>query len=161
MICVAKNSSIQAVEELKGKRFAFGNKRSTIGRYLSQLYLRKHGIIANDLAEYQYLNRHDKVGAAVAAGQFDAGALKEGTFNKLLTKGAPLRSISVFPNVTKPWVARSGMPVRIFKAVKKSLLSLKDPKALKALKKDGFISGSDGDYRVTREAIEDNARFFQ
>ncbi len=37
VICVAKNSAIQTVEVLKAKRVAFGNKRSTIVRYLSQL----------------------------------------------------------------------------------------------------------------------------
>jgi len=31
--------------------------------------------------------RHDEVGAVVAVGTYDAGALKEGTFNKLVEKG--------------------------------------------------------------------------
>lgn len=161
LLCVHKDSDIKTVADVKGKRFAFGNKRSTIGRFLSQSYLYRHGVFAKDLAGYDYLGRHDKVGAAVANGQYDVGAIKEGTFNKLVKKGAPLRSIADFPNVTKPWIARSGLSEQIYAALKASLLMMKDNAALKALKKDGFIAGSDQDYEVIRESISSNNRFFK
>ena len=67
IICVRSGSDIQEVSELKGRRFAFGNERSTIGRYLSQHYLAEHGVKARDLADFAYLGRHDKVGSAVGA----------------------------------------------------------------------------------------------
>lgn len=121
VICVQKNSAIKNVSELKGKKFAFGNKHSTIGRYLSQKYLLTHGIKANDLANYIYLGRHDKVGYSVAKGQFDAGALKESTFKKLVKKGQALRKIAEFDNVTKPWVARENLNHKILSALKKSI----------------------------------------
>ncbi len=161
IICVAKESPIRSVEDLKGKSFAFGNRRSTIGRYLSQLFLLRHGIGAKDLASYNYLKRHDKVGAAVARNQFDAGALKEGTFKNLVAKGLDIRAIAWFPNVTKPWVARGGLAPRVFNALRAALIQMRDPAALKALKKDGFIEGDDGDYAVIRKAMESNARFFE
>ena len=88
VICVRADSPIKTISDLKTKRFAFGDKKSTIGRYLSQLYLFKNGLKAKDLSAYNYLNRHDKVGAAVASGQYDAGALKESTFTRLV-KMAP------------------------------------------------------------------------
>ena len=161
VICVRKDSSIQDVTDLKGKRFAFGNERSTIGRYLSQLYLSRHGIKANDLAGYDYLGRHDKVGTAVGLGSFDAGALKESTYKKLVAKGEPLRAIAVFPNVTKPWVARQGLSDEIKNVIRICLVGMTDAKALKALKKDGFVVGQDSDYAVIREAIRDNHLFFE
>ena len=37
---------------------------------------------------------------------------------------------------------------------------MKDKKALKALKKDGFVPGSDEDYAIIREAINKNHQFF-
>ena len=40
------------VEDLRGRTFAFGDRNSTIGRYLSQLHLMEHGIRAPDLAGY-------------------------------------------------------------------------------------------------------------
>ena len=161
VICVRMDSTITSVRDLKGRSFAFGDAESTIGRYLSQAYLIENGIAAKSLSSYEYLDRHDRVGAAVAAGKFDAGALKEGTFKKLLKKGAHLREIAVFPNVTKPWISASALSPRIFNALQETLLALKDPAALKALKKDGFLAGSDEDYDRIRKAIENNPRFFE
>lgn len=161
IICVAKDSPIKSIEELKGKRFAFGNKSSTIGRYLSQQYLVKYNIKASDLSYYEYLGRHDKVGADVALGKFDAGALKDGTFKKMVKKGTPIRELARFPNVTKPWIARSGLPEHIHQALTQALLEMKDKKALKALKKSGFLKSNDNDYQVIRESIENNQAFFQ
>jgi len=149
------------VSELKGKRFAFGDEKSTIGRYLSQQYLLQHGITAAGLANYQYLGRHDRVGYAVAAGEFDAGALKESTYKKLLQKGVLLRPIATFQNVTKPWVARSGLSERVFSALRLALLEYKDPVGLKALGKDGFVVGSHEDYMPIVAAVRNNPEFFK
>ena len=161
VICVPGSSDIQSVSELKGKKFAFGDDKSTIGRYLSQQYLMQHGISAADLESYEYLGRHDRVGYAVAAGKFDAGALKESTLKELLQKGVFLRPIGTFPNVTKPWVARSGLSERIFSALRLALLEYKDPTSLTALGKDGFIIGSYEDYMPIISAVRDNPEFFK
>ena len=37
VICIQQDSSIEQISQLKNHSFAFGNKHSTIGRYLSQL----------------------------------------------------------------------------------------------------------------------------
>ncbi len=160
VICVRGDGDIQQAADLAGKRFAFGNESSTIGRYLAQLYLAEQGIGAKDLAEYAYLGRHDKVGAAVAAGSYDAGALKESTFNKLKGKGRDLRALATFPNVTKPWIARAGMDQTLLGQLRQALLEMQDPAAFKALKKDGFLAADDADYDRIRQAIEQNERFF-
>lgn len=160
VICVHEDSGIRKIGDLKGKSFAFGNQLSTIGRYLAQQFLVEHGISASDLSRFSYLERHDKVGAAVASKHFDAGALKESTFNKLIAKGAKLKIIGSFPNVTKPWVARSGLDPSIYNAFKESLLLTADKKALKALGKDGFVEGDDNDFSLIRRAIDNNEHFF-
>ena len=160
IIAVASDSDIRSVDDLRGRSFAFGDEGSTIGRFLSQLYLEQHGIRAGNLSRYEYLGRHDKVGTAVAAGDFDAGALNEKTFKKLLEAGENLRELVRFPNVTKPWIARSGLDAEVFDALQASLLEIEDADALAGLKIDGFLSGSDADYNDIRRAIEDNATFF-
>ena len=160
IICVAADSPIQSVSDLKGKRFAFGDVNSTIGRYLSQLYLVQHGVRASDLAAYDYLGRHDVVGSAVAAGTYDAGALKEDTFHRVVKDGARLRALAVFPNVTKPWVARAGLPERLAGALRAALLELNDPTTLASLGADGFAEGNDEDFLTIRLAIEHNSEFF-
>lgn len=160
VICVHAESHIATVLDLKGKRFAFGDQRSTIGRYLSQQYLVENGIRAADLGSYEYLGRHDRVGHAVGIGQYDAGALKESTFNKLKKKGIPIRLLAAFQNVTKPWLASSILDKKVYEALQECLLELEDPAILKTLKMDGFVVGSDKDYAMIRKAILDNTSFF-
>src|SRR5262249_48172697 len=82
VIFVAKDSPIQTLADLKGKRFAFGDPNSTIGRFLVQAELVGAGVYLDDLAGYRYLERHDQVAAAVEHGDFDAGAVKSASFQK-------------------------------------------------------------------------------
>ena len=160
IIAVHEDSEIADTEGLRGSSFAFGDEGSTIGRFLSQLWLERHDVRAGDLEKYAYLGRHDKVGAAVAAGEFDAGALNEKTFDKLVAAGEPLRELARFPNVTKPWIASSSIDPEVRDALRASLLELDDARALGALKVDGFLPGDDTDYASIRTAMEDNDRFF-
>ncbi len=160
IIAVGLDSPITSIKELKGKSFAFGDEGSTIGRFLSQLELEQAGIRASDLNRFEYLGRHDKVGTAVGAGSFDAGALNEKTFKKLTEAGEPIRELVRFPNVTKPWIARSGLDQEILEALRASLLEVNDKKILAALKIEGFLEGNDTDYKVIRKAMENNHAFF-
>ncbi len=161
IICVQDESGIESLEQLRGKSFAFGNERSTIGRYLSQYLLAKSGVYAGDLVDYKYLGRHDRVGAAVGAGQFDAGALKESTFKKLKTQGIKIRELARFPNITKPWIASSKLNSEMLTALQEVLLSIKDATVLKTLKKQGFLPAQDSDYATIRDSMQSNHEFFR
>jgi len=160
IIAIHKDSPIKMVSELKGKSFAFGNKYSTIGRYLSQSYLLSNGIKASDLSSYKYLGSHKKTGDAVARKKYDAGALKESTFKKMINRGIPIKMLVKFSNVTKPWVARSGLSIKIKTAITNALLAITDKKILKAIKKDGFLTGSKDDYVDIMNSIAENNKFF-
>jgi phosphonate transport system substrate-binding protein len=150
-IVVPKDSKITSLAELRGKSFAFGDRNSTIGRYLVQEHLLKEGIHAMDLGRQEYLERHDKVAAAVLAGEFEAGAVKESNFEE--AKGQ-LRALVIFPNVTKPWVARAGLSQEIVGGVRGALLDLKDPLALKSLKVSGFAETSDKEYESVQQSMK-------
>ena len=160
IIAVPENSNIVSISRLRGRTFAFGDERSTIGRYLSQLYLFQHGIRAQDLGGFAYLGRHDIVGTAVSNGQYDAGALKEGTFKKLVKKGHKLRALARFPNVTHAWVARPNLDDNLRQALSAALLAITDKQALEAFGRDGFLDVSDSDYDIIRQAISNNDQFF-
>ncbi len=160
VICVRQDSDIAALGQLEGRSFAFGNMRSTLGRYLAQLTLFQSGILAQDLARYEYLGRHDKVGRAVGSGLFDAGAVEETVFAKLVKQGVPIRAIATYATATKPWVARQGLKARVKLALRQALLGLSDRSALQALRFDGFLAGDDSDFGATRQAIKENPRFF-
>jgi len=155
---VTKNSTINSINGLKGKSFAFGNKNSTIGRYLSQAELVKAGVRSADLTKYDYLGRHDKVALAVAVGNYDAGVVKENTFKKYAeSKG--LKKIAQFPNVTKPWAVRAGFDDNLFAILQQALLELKDKKTIKALKQDGFLVAEDSDYDFVRQGMRLSEEF--
>ncbi|MDM8522265.1 phosphate/phosphite/phosphonate ABC transporter substrate-binding protein [Desulfococcaceae bacterium HSG8] len=154
----AKDSPVTSIKELKNRTFAFGSENSTVGRYLSQAELTKAGIRAGDLKSYKYLGRHDKVALAVAAGNYDAGVVKENTYKKYAeSKG--LRKIGEFLNVTKPWVVRENFDDKLFSALKKALLKLEDKNVLKSLKQHGFLSATDDDYAFVREGMRLSIEF--
>lgn len=161
IIAVHNDSNITRLADLKGHSFAFGDPLSTIGRYLSQAKLLEAGISGDDLQEFAYLGRHDRVGAAVGNKDFDAGALKESTFKKLQDKDTPIKVLLRFENVTKPWITRAGLPTRIFDAMSASMLKLSDPEVLKTISKTGFLKGHDADYDSIRTAMQDSATFDQ
>ena len=159
IIAVHADSNIQSLSELARHSFAFGDPLSTIGRYLSQSHLIDAGITSQELSGYDYLGRHDIVGAAVGEGRFAAGALKESTFKKLLKQGVPIRSLFTFENVTKPWLATSELEPRVLDAMRHVMLSTTDPEILDSIAKDGFTEGSDADYDFVRKAMQHSSMF--
>lgn len=160
IIATHVDNPIENIGQLRGQSFGFGDQQSTIGRFLSQQYLADSGVGAKDLSHFEYLGRHDIVGTKVGSGEFVAGALNESTFRKLLSKGEQIRELARFPNVTKPWIARSGLDEKVFEALQLCLLELTDKESLQRLKIDGFLKGEDLDYEVIRTAIDGNERFF-
>lgn len=158
VIAVHADASYETLAELKGKRFAFGDKLSTVGRYCSQNELIGAGVHGKDLAAYEYLERHDKVGMAVAAKEYDAGALKNSTFKSLVEQGEKIRALKKFDVVTKPWVARSDLDSERLEALRAALFSL-ELKSLQAVAKDGFLSAQDEYYQPIRDAIKASRTF--
>ena len=152
VIAVASESEIDSIADLPGRSIAFGDRRSTTGRYLSQALLVEAGILESDFDAVVYLGRHDKVAFAVASGNYDAGAMNENTFNKYKDdKG--LRAIARFSCVTKPWATRQGLDEAVYDALRQILLELDDPELLARLKRDGLLPADDSDYDSIRESM--------
>jgi phosphonate transport system substrate-binding protein len=160
VVIVRKDSPIKTLADLKGRKFAFGDENSTIGRYLIQAELYKAGISSSDLAGYKYLGRHDIVASAVEIGDFDAGSVMDSAFDKANAKGN-LRVIKEFDNVTKPWVARKGLDKAVLEAIQSSLYAIKDPAVLKELKISGFVPTSDDEYEMVREGMQKAEKFLE
>lgn len=150
IIAIHKDSEISTIAELKGGSFAFGNSLSTIGRYLSQAKLLEAGLTSKDFSSFEYLGRHDKVGMAVAAKEFTAGALKESTFKKLVAAGEPIKELTRFDNVTKPWVSHPSLDKELTLVIKESLLEIQTC----SVSKDGFLSSMVDYYKPIQQAME-------
>ena len=158
VIFVKNDSPIKTLDDIEGEMMAFGSKNSTTGRYLVQAALKKVGITGADLDGYDYLGRHDSVTLAVYEGSHQVGAANENTFNKF--KGMlGLRSITTFPCVTKPWVAREGMDVKLFNSLQKVLLELDDKQLLETINRSGLMKTEDSDYDLIREGMAAGSDF--
>ncbi len=158
LIVARKGAGIECLADLKGKRFAFGDENSTIGRYLAQEQLVNAGLFSRSLSGYEFLGRHDKVARAVQVGDFDAGSLKESTFKKMNEDGS-LVVVQAFENVTKPWIAREGLGANVRVALTATLTSMKDSEALAAFGIDCFVSTSDAQYDFVRSGMGAAHRF--
>lgn len=161
VIVVRDDADITELGHLKGRTFAFGSKRSTLGRYFAQTYLADGGIHAKDLGGYDYLSHHEAVGLAVGAGRYEAGALNRRKFEELKGRGVRLREIASFKNVTRAWVARSGLEPRLQASLRAALLSIEDTKILQTLGFQGFLPGEDVDFDETRRVLVDYVEFQQ
>ncbi len=153
LIIARKDSGLKSLADLKGKSFAFGDQNSTIGRFLSQERLIDAGVRAADLSNFRFLGRHDKVVRAVQVGDFDAGAVKISTFQKLNQDGS-LVVLDTFDNVTKPWIASSKLDAGVFEELRDALIGLNDPQVLATFKVSRFIATSDGEYDFVRRGMK-------
>jgi phosphonate transport system substrate-binding protein len=153
VIFVRKDSPVQTLQDLKGRKFAFGDPNSTIGRWLVQAELARAGLHEADFKEIKYHERHDQVAAVVEHGDFDAGSVKISTFEKANAQKT-LRVLATFDNVTKPIVARAELAPDIAAAIRKSLFRLTDPALFKDLKISGFTEAKDEDYQFVRDGMK-------
>lgn len=77
VIVTRPDSGITSLQDLRGKRFAFGDKRSTSSFHVPRALLAAAGIMLEDLQEYAFLGQQDAIVKAVLAGEYDAGGIRE------------------------------------------------------------------------------------
>ncbi len=108
-IIARKDSSINSLNDLKGKRFAFGDPNSTLSSLLPLRLLNDAGIKLSDLSDYSNLKNHHNVALSVLLGKHDAGGVKEEVFREYESRG--LKAIQWSPDIpTHLFVARQGLP---------------------------------------------------
>ncbi len=81
------DSEIETLADLKGKKFAFGNKNSTSSHLMPRSLLTAAGIQFEDI-NAEYLGSHSKVAKAVSADEFSGGGVKESIAEKFSSYGA-------------------------------------------------------------------------
>lgn len=141
VIIVRDDSAIRSLDNLVGKSFAFGDKTSTVGRFMPQYFFSKANLNRSLLQRIEYLVRHDRVAYAVADGRTDAGAVSKRVYRDLAANGVPIRSIASFGNVTMPWVAGSRLEPCIAAALTNALLAMQGLEVLGLIKKDCLLHG--------------------
>ena len=156
---VRKDSGLDDVKALKGKRLIFVDEDS-LGGYITQaLMLRKQGLDVNkDFVKLPFAKKHDNVTMAVFNKAADAGGIREDDLEKLagkidLSQLKILAFTDYFPNW--PLFASGAVPPATRDALRAALLRLKGGDAvLDAAKLTGFSAIADKDYDGLREAAK-------
>ncbi len=87
VIFVAADSPIKEIDDLRGKRFAFGSFSSAPGHLIPRIILSEHGISLDDLSAYEYTGSHYNCVSSVVSGRFDAGGMQDVMARKLVGEG--------------------------------------------------------------------------
>ncbi|MCK5877403.1 MAG: PhnD/SsuA/transferrin family substrate-binding protein, partial [Candidatus Marithrix sp.] len=77
----------------------FGSKYSTMSYLVPRFVLWEAGIGIEQLSNYEFVKNHENVVFGILSGAFDAGAIKEGVFEKNATEG--IKVLAWTPPITE------------------------------------------------------------
>jgi phosphate/phosphite/phosphonate ABC transporter binding protein len=165
-IITREDSGIESLEDLRGKRFAFVDQRSTSGWLFPAARMLSAGIHPTEDLEEHFLNTHDQVFDAVMSGSFAggatyAGAIAEGRQRHPDT-AVMLRVVAKAQRIPhEAYAGRAGLPEAVGRALATALseISTADsdgrrllaPMARARLDLNGFLEVEDSHYDVIRE----------
>lgn len=124
VLFVRQDSAVRRLEDLKGKRFAYGDPNSTMSYVIPMRMLEQAGVSESKLGHHEFLGAHKNVALAVLSGDFDAGGVKEEVFTEMAPKG--LRALAFGPPVADHvFVANAKLPVALVESMRRALVQLK------------------------------------
>jgi phosphonate transport system substrate-binding protein len=154
VIVAQKGSGISSLKDLKGKRFAFGDRDSTLTHVLPLYMLMEAGVKLEALKEYKFVGSHDNVAMAVSTKTFDAAGLMPDIAEKYMDRG--LEVIARSPDLPEHvFVATKSMDSATVAKIQSALLAM-DPALQKGIK--GSLTGmqkfSDKDFDMLRNIVK-------
>jgi len=157
-IIARKESGIKSLEDLVGKRIAFGDPNSTMSYIVPHHVMHQAGVFKNNTTEHQFLHSHNNVALAVLSGDFDAGAVKPAVFQKFKDKG--LRTIAVTPKISEHlFITRVDLPEKTIAILRSAMLNITDTalgvSTLKKIKNSitNLVEARQEDYTNLRKII--------
>jgi len=151
---VPSGSPLKSLQDLRGKKVAFGYKHSTSGNMIPRMVLSDQGITVQQLGSVTNLRHHGAVARAVLKGEYDAGVVKEATAIRYRKKGLRVLACSEeIPSI--PLIMRRGVSPELAAATRAALVRLDrsnpgDQEILTSLDlefRNGFVPATAGDYR--------------
>lgn len=156
MVVVREGSAYKTLDDLKGKRFAFGDKSAL----LQHAVVVDAGLALESLGEYRFLGHYDNVVRGVLNGDYDAGILNDTTALKWMGKG--VRMIYTSPPLPPYNISVSAaLDATTYEQLKRALLALsstdiRQQTIIRSLdaKYSGFQSAVDSEYDIVRRLIK-------
>ena len=171
IIVARADSGIEKLSDLKGKSFAYTDKKSASGYFLPTIFLLENNIDPEkDFSKVDYLKKHDNILYNVLYKKFDAGAVYDKAFQLLKNdeERNQLKVIAKTPEIyNEPIMVRKGLPDEFTARLKKAFLKLKssDTETAEILKDigniDGFTESSDADYESVVKMVEKYRTVFE
>lgn len=152
-IVVADDKQFKTLADLKGKRFAFGSKHSTMSYVVPRYHLIEAGVDV-EANKYAFVGNHNNVALGVLTGQFDAGGVKEAVYFKQAEQGLKLLQWTT-PISEHVLVAQQGLDAKLTQKLRTALLALEDKAILTKIKPTltGFVGAKDSDYDNLRTIL--------
>ena len=156
MIVVRDDSPIKTIDDLVGKRFAFGDEKALLQRAA----VVSSGITLDKFSDYRFIGHYDNIARGVLTTDFDAGILKDTMAYKWQEKGLRiLYQTEALPpyNITVSNKVDKALVEKLRQAFLK--LDASNPEHLRIIKAldkkyDGFEATSDSEYDIVRELIK-------
>jgi len=161
VIVARAGGGISQIEDIRGKRFAFGDRKSTSSYLIPRAMLAQAGIGMADLKESAFLGHHDDVARAIIAGEYDAGGIRETTARQYGGRGLVIVQTSIdIPEFN--FCSSRNLDANMAARIQKALIALDRNDAhharlLAALDPDytGFAAAVDSDYDGIRKVVEE------
>lgn len=156
MIVVREDSPIRTVEDLRGKRFAFGDRAAILQRAV----VVGAGIPLEAFGEHLFIGHYDNIVRGVMNGDFDAGILKDTMAYDWQGKG--IRILYTSPDLPPyNFSASRAVDADLVARLRDAFLALdpNNPAHLPVIhavdvEYQGFAAGSDADYDIVRRLIQ-------
>lgn len=158
VIFARRDSGYRTLADLTGRRFAFGDRNSTMAYVVPRWVLSQAGVPVGALASHEFLATHEDVVMAVLSGDDDAGAVKQEVFDRFKDRG--LRVLAELPTTPDHvFVTRSDLPTADVARLRAALLGLNDrPGGAAILERlhpglSALVPASDADYNGVRRMM--------
>lgn len=157
VIVARKDSPVNKIIEVKGKKLALGNVWSSSSYLIPAVMFKEVGINLKEFRYVDYLEHEDRIALSVLSNRHDIGGLSERVAVKYIPDGLKIiKTSEAIPQYSI--CAYSGLPEELRNKIKQALVSLttqKNPEVIKAMKDiNGFSSAEDRDFDVVRMMIK-------
>ncbi len=156
MIVVRSDSNINTIADLKGKSFAFVDKKSASGYFFPKMLMLENNIDPDkDISRVEYMKKHDNILYNVLYKKFDAGAVYDDA-RELLKNDEQRAQIKILAKtaeiLNEPIMVRSGLDPEFEKKIVDAFLKLNkdNPETANVIEHLGnvesFVVAADKDY---------------